>query len=233
MFHVKHNEPPSNGVSRETPSADSPWWTADQLDAVSTYLGLSIDAATGTTLQRFADWLAGEAQQAGGIGPAEHKRLFDRHIADSLMYAKALPAWATSVVDIGSGIGLPGIPLAIVLPEVEVTLVDRSEKRTSLARRCLRLLGVTNTNVLTASSDRVRHGFDAAVFRASLPTPLAAKTFAEITHDRGVGVVGVSRRAETPQVPDPEDGLAYELVCYGSEVLDSPSWLLRMTHSDA
>lgn len=229
---MKHNPPPSDGVSRETTSADSPWWTAAQFNAVAGYLDLSIDMNAYAMLERFTGWLSGEAQEAGGIGPAEHVRLFDRHIADSLMYLKGLPGSATSIVDIGSGVGLPGVPLAIVLPDVAVTLVDRSEKRTGLARRCIRLLGLKNVEVLTAASDQVTTSFDAAVFRASLPVPLAAKAFDRITMDDGVGVVGVSRLGAAPVVPDAEDGLEYRLTPYGTEVLDSPFWLLRMTHSE-
>jgi 16S rRNA (guanine(527)-N(7))-methyltransferase RsmG len=229
---VKHNPPSSDGVSRETPSSDTPWWTAAQFNAVAGYLGLSIDIRAYTMLGRFAGWLSGEAQEAGGIGPAEHVRLFDRHIADSLMFLKGLPGSATSIVDIGSGVGLPGIPLAIVLPDVAVTLVDRSEKRTGLARRCIRMLGLKNVEVLTAASDQVASNFDAAVFRASLPVPLAAEAFSRIATDDGVGVVGVSRLDATPVVPDPDDGLEYRLTPFGTEVLDSPFWLLRMTHSE-
>ena len=228
---MKHNEPPPTGVSRETSSIDSAWWSPEQFDAVASYLGLSIGADAYLRFERFAEWLTGEAEQAGGIGPAEHLRLFDRHIADSLMYVKALPRSVTSVVDIGSGVGLPGIPLAVALPEVEVTLVDRSAKRTGLARRCVRLLGLTNVKVLTTTSDQVTGAFDAAVFRASLPIPFAAKAFVRTTTGSGVGVVGVSRRHDTPVIPDAEDGLTFGLEDYGNEVLDSPFWLLRMTRS--
>lgn len=231
---MKHNPPSSDGVSRETPSADTPWWTAAQFNAVTAYLGLSIDMRAYTMLEQFAGWLCGEAQEAGGIGPAEHVRLFDRHIADSLMYLMGLPGSATSIVDIGSGVGLPGIPLAIVLPNVAVTLVDRSEKRTGLARRCIRMLGLKNVEVLTTASNQVVGSFDAAVFRASLPVPLAARVFSRIVTDIGAGVVGVSRLDAMPAVPDPdpEHGLEYRLTPYGTEVLDSPFWLLRMTHSE-
>jgi 16S rRNA (guanine(527)-N(7))-methyltransferase RsmG len=229
----QHSDSPANSVSRETATTGTPWWTAAQFNALASYLGLTIDADTYLRLEQFAGWLVGEAQRAGGIGPAEHLRLFDRHIADSLMYVKGLSPSTTSIVDIGSGVGLPGIPLAILLPDVEVTMVDRSEKRTGLARRCNRMLGLTNVHILTASSEQINGVFDAAVFRASLPIPLAAKAFSQITDDVGVGVVGVSRRQERPVVPEPEHGLVYQLTPYGAEVLDSPFWLLRMTHGES
>jgi 16S rRNA G527 N7-methylase RsmG len=230
---VEHDPAHPDYVSRETPPLpDTEWWTQTQLDNVLDCVGVLIDDHQRALLDRFAGWLVSEAQPAGGLGPAEHTRLFDRHIADSIMYAVGLPNATASVVDIGSGVGLPGIPLAILNRDRQVTLVDRSEKRASLARRCVRLLGLSNVVVLNCSvrqvSTRVDAPFGSAVFRASLPVAQATRALAQVVSDDGVGLVGVSRQVARPDIPDSIAGVDYALASYGAEILDSPFWLLRM-----
>ncbi|MGI9584143.1 MAG: 16S rRNA (guanine(527)-N(7))-methyltransferase RsmG [Acidimicrobiia bacterium] len=230
---MEHDPSASGGVSRETQrDLAEEWWTASQLDAVVAYVGADIDDHQRRLFHRFAAWLMAEAQPAGGLGPAEHTRLFDRHVADSIMYRLGLPDTAESVVDVGSGVGLPGIPLAILDKDRRFTLVDRSERRSTLARRCVRLLGLSNVDVVNYPVEEVTAStyspFEAAVFRASLPIGLASRALEKVVVDEGVGLIGVSRQVDRPEIPDAHDGVAYSLTSHGSAVLDSPFWLLTM-----
>ena len=58
----------------------------------------------------------------------------------------------------------------------------------------------------------------------------AAKAFLQLAAPQGTGIFGVSRLPSTPVVPEPPDGVTFELRKEAGEVLDSPSWLLRMRH---
>ncbi len=190
----------------------------------------------------YGEWLANEALQAGGIGPHERTRLYDRHIFDSLGYLRGFRApddrpeslvslgiaGDGSVVDIGTGVGLPGIPMAIAAPWLGFTLVDRSDRRTFLVRRAVRILGLENIEVRTLDAGQLDQRFDAVVFRASLPIPEAAVAFLSLSKPEGTGLLGVSRRETAPEVPPAPDGVAYELTSEWPGVLDSPFWLLRM-----
>jgi len=192
-------------------------WSNDQIDA----------------LGRYRRWLVEEAIPAGGLGPDEEPRIFDRHLADSLMYLRGIPDREASIVDVGSGVGLPGIPVAIGRPHSRVTVLDRSERRTRLARRAVRVLALDNVDVVTRDVRQVgvsqdQDAFDVALFRASLPIPQAGIAFRAITSDVGTGLVGVSRRPERPEIPDPPPGVHFTLTAEESSVLDSPFWLLRM-----
>ena len=133
-----------------------------------------------------------------------------------------------TIVDIGSGVGLPGIPMAIALPWCEVMLVDRSERRTHLARRAVRILGLDNVAVRTTDAERLAGSFDVVAFRASLPLPAAGEVFAAVATGDGLGLLAVSRLSAQPSVGSPPTGVAYELSSEHPEVLDSPFWLLRM-----
>ena len=73
--------------------------------------------------QRYVDRLAGDGVARGLIGPREVPRLWERHVLNSAAVAEAVPDGAR-VVDVGSGAGLPGIPLGLARPDLTVTLVE-------------------------------------------------------------------------------------------------------------
>jgi 16S rRNA (guanine(527)-N(7))-methyltransferase RsmG len=179
---------------------------------------------------RFAEFLTSEGLAGGGVGPHEAPRMMDRHICDSLVYLIAVEPHQSSVIDIGSGVGLPAIPIAIARPDLEVTLLDRSQRRTDLARRAVRILGLDNVTIETGGVKGVNGSWDVVTFRASLALDAAAEAFEALAARAGIGIFGVSRLPETPSVPEPPPGISYELHQEANEVLDSPSWLLRMRH---
>lgn len=100
MFHVKQ------GDVSEAPAA------ADAL------FGERLEKAT-----RYTAVLAGAGVERGLIGPREVERLWERHVLNSVAISELLPGGA-SVADIGSGAGLPGIPLALARPDLKVTLIE-------------------------------------------------------------------------------------------------------------
>ena len=184
-------------------------------------------------LERYRQWLIQEAIPAGGLGPSEGDRIFDRHLADSLMYLRGFPRAARTIIDIGSGVGLPGIPVAISRPESRVVILDRSERRTWLARRAVRILDLENVTVVTQDANDVMvpggpATFDVALFRASLPIAPAAAVLVSLLEADGVGLLGVSRLPDEPDIPDAPPGVHFNLTAEVSSVLDSPFWLLRM-----
>ena len=112
---------------------------------------------------------------------SDHDELVVRHILDSLsgygLIKKYIDEHAASCVDkqfvagdIGSGGGLPGIPLAASLPQVQFKLVERMEKRCSFLYNCCGVLGLTNTEVCNLQAEQVEPElFDVITFRAFRP----------------------------------------------------------------
>lgn len=79
---------------------------------------------------RFAEWLAGAGVERGLVGPRETARIWERHLLNCAAIG-ALVAPGASVVDIGSGAGLPGLPLAIARPDLSIMLVESMLRRTA------------------------------------------------------------------------------------------------------
>lgn len=194
----------------------------------ASWTGNALAEAQIARLEDFSRWLGDEAIAAGGLGPDEGDRIIDRHIADALVFARAWRGRRVgSLVDLGSGVGLPGIPLAIAFPDVFVTLVDRSGTRCRLARRATRVLGLENVAVREADAAVVDDRFDVVTFRAFLPPSKAFAVAARLLEPGGVAVGAASRRRrpEGPALANEN----IEVITVPVGVLDSPAWLLRMT----
>ena len=95
-----------------------------------------------------------------------------RHILHSLAIAKVhrfKPA--TTAVDIGTGGGLPGIPLAILFPKTKFVLVDTIEKKTKAVQQIVENLNLTNVKVLHARAEKVKTKFNYVLSRAVTQLP--------------------------------------------------------------
>ena len=91
--------------------------------------------------QRYADLLAGPGVERGLIGPREVERLWERHILNSAAVAELVEPDAR-VLDIGSGAGLPGLPIAIARLDVHVTLIEPMLRRTEFLDEVVAALGL-------------------------------------------------------------------------------------------
>jgi 16S rRNA (guanine(527)-N(7))-methyltransferase RsmG len=137
---------------------------------------------------RLLDYGAMVLQRSEGLGlisRADRPRFHMRHLREvaAPVFVK-LPEREARVVDIGSGAGLPGIPLAILRPDVSVVLVEPRHRRAAFLERAVLQLGLKRVEVVTASLDAFVRGnreitFDLAVSRALswsqvMVTPLKA-----------------------------------------------------------
>lgn len=87
-----------------------------------------------------------------------------RHVLDSLSVTPFVTG--ESLVDVGSGAGLPGIPLAILAPEREILLIDSNGKKASFLREAARTLGLARVRVEAQRVEKVRGQFDCVTARA-------------------------------------------------------------------
>src|SRR6185312_1169778 len=118
MFHVKHVD------------------LADAPRAAAHVFGERMDLAI-----RYAEWLAGAGVERGMIGPREAARLWERHLLNSAAVAELIEP-EVCVVDVGSGAGLPGVPVALARPDLHVTLVEPMLRRTEFLSEVVCALGL-------------------------------------------------------------------------------------------
>lgn len=96
---------------------------------------------------RYADLLADTGVSHGLIGPREVPRLWSRHLLNCAVVGEAMPVSGALVVDVGSGAGLPGIPLAIARPDLQIHLVEPMLRRTEWLSAVVAELGLDTVTV--------------------------------------------------------------------------------------
>ena len=170
-------------------------------------LGLELDGAQLGALARYIDAVLECNKGYNLMKAADAGELAVNHVLDSLAGAphiarlaaslRKTEAAAVELGDIGSGGGCPGIPLAIALPDMHVSLVERMERRCVFLEQTVRSLGLSNVSVLCTQADKVpRASFDIATFRAFHPfdKKILAMLFAMLK--KGGRIVAYKARAE-------------------------------------
>ena len=103
------------------------------------------------------------------IGPREAARVWDRHILNSIAVAELIPPEAT-VIDVGSGAGLPGIPLAILRDDLRVTLLEPLLRRSTFLGEAIATLNLGDrVRVVRARAEDHDQTYDVVVSRALAP----------------------------------------------------------------
>lgn len=135
---------------------------------VSSQFGLTLEARAAESL---GTWLALLKQWNKKVDLTAAKTddaLLDVMLADAFVLATHLPQDA-KVVDVGSGAGAPGLPLALVRPDLKMTLVEPLTKRVSFLRTAIGAVGRGDVEVKRTRLDELpEHGWDVAISRATL-----------------------------------------------------------------
>lgn len=148
----------------------------------------------------------------------EPDQIVRRHFAECILAAQRIPAKTKTLLDYGSGAGLPGIPIAICRPEIDVTLAESQNKKAAFLREVVRALGlkaeVWPERVEAMPEERV---FDAVTLRAVDKMAEACRTAVGRLRPGGWMAVFATRRTE-PSI-DSLEGIRWEhaLAIPGSE----------------
>jgi len=120
---------------------------------------------------RYVELLATTGVEWGLIGPREVDRLWERHVFNCAAVADLVPSDAR-VVDVGSGAGLPGLPLALRRPDLHVTLLEPLLRRSTFLTQAVEALGLDDrVEVVRARAEDHRETYDVVTSRALAPLP--------------------------------------------------------------
>ena len=176
-------------------------WTL--LEQVSAW-EIALDTHTQQRLERYLAFLY-EANQRVNLTRVPAEQAVGRHLVDSLcLLAVYTPPEGARVLDIGAGAGLPGIPLAIVRPDLRLTLLDSHGKTVQFLREACAALGLPATVVQARAEEwahnaDAREQFDLAVARAVAKMPILTELMAPFLK---VGSVGLALKSagETDEI---------------------------------
>lgn len=134
-------------------------------------LGVPLDADTRAKLLQFLELLAHWNRAYNLTAVREIEQMLPRHLLDSL---SVLPyVQGARVLDIGTGAGLPGIPLALARPDVHFVLLDSNAKKMRFVRQAVHELGLTNVETAHTAAEQYRPAelFDILIARAVAAIP--------------------------------------------------------------
>jgi 16S rRNA (guanine527-N7)-methyltransferase len=134
------------------------------------------------------------------VGSIEPAWLVANVVLDSLCFLEALPIETRVAADLGSGAGIPGIPIAIVRPDVEISLIEAQQRRISFLSTVVRELALARVRVIGARAEDLgpeREGrFDALVMRCAGQPETMLRTALRLVRSGGVVIVGAGPRSK-------------------------------------
>lgn len=121
--------------------------------------------------RRYAELLATDGVVRGLIGPREAPRLWDRHLLNCAVLGEVIPDGST-VIDVGSGAGLPGIVLGVARPDLHITLLEPLARRVTFLDEVVAELGLARVTVLRGRAEESAGRLLAQVVTARAVAPL-------------------------------------------------------------
>ncbi len=196
--------------------------------AAAKIFGAGIDKARG-----YAAALVRDGDELGLLGPREMPKLWTRHILNSAVVAELVPAGA-SVADVGSGAGLPGIPMAIAQPEANFVLIEPMERRSNWLSQQVAELGLDNVRVVRARAEEVGEVFDIVTARAVSALPKLLRMTVPLTRHGGeiIALKGSKAAEEIEESRSLMKKLkiaGFEIVLTGAQQLEEPTRVVRTT----
>jgi 16S rRNA (guanine527-N7)-methyltransferase len=140
--------------------------TGAQLNARLAAAGLEpLDEATAAQFEAYLALLQRWNAKMNLTAIRDEEGIVRRHFVESIACARALAAGIHTLLDFGSGAGLPGIPIALCRPEIAVTLAESQGKKAAFLREAVRALGI-GARVHTGRAEALAERFDCVVLRA-------------------------------------------------------------------
>jgi 16S rRNA (guanine527-N7)-methyltransferase len=137
------------------------------MHALEKQLGISMDAQKTAQISQYAALLRLWNPKINLVAPSTLPNMEERHILDSAQLAPHLTSKTPlEILDVGSGAGLPGLILAILLPEHRFTLAERDQRKAAFLHTAVHALGLANVKVHAADVKAIENQYDVITSRA-------------------------------------------------------------------
>ncbi len=206
---------------------------ADALREGLVALGLDLDDTTQAALLRYAMLLRRWNRVYNLTAVDDPGAIVTRHLLDALAVLPWVPEGR--LLDVGSGAGLPGLPLALARPELDVTLLDASGKRARFLRQAVIELGLANAHPLQARAEahRPQRRYDAVITRAFANISDMLSACRHLVADAGVILAMKGQRPDEELAALPPDIVLRDVVPLAVPGLDAARHLVRLVPATA
>jgi 16S rRNA (guanine527-N7)-methyltransferase len=173
---------------------------ADELEIEQEPAAAALIFGDGIELARaYTHRLAQDSETFGLLGPRELPRIWSRHVINSALLSELVPD-ESLVADVGSGAGLPGIPMAIAQPKAHFTLIEPMERRANWLSAVVQDLGIKNVDVIRARAEEVsRTDFDIVTARAVAALDKLLKLLTPLTRGSSLKTVLALKGSRAPE----------------------------------
>jgi len=152
--------------------------TGSRLNVLLTASGLApLDRETTKQLEAYFSLFLRWRARLNLSAIRDENEILSRHLLESIAVARELPEGIATLLDFGSGAGLPGIPIALCRPEIVVTLAESQGKKAAFLREAVRVLGI-KAEVYAGRAETLQKTFDCVILRAvdKMPKAVAQAT---------------------------------------------------------
>jgi len=173
---------------------------SDELEIEQEPAAAAVIFGTGIELARaYTQRLATDSETFGLLGPRELPKIWSRHVINSALLSELVPDDCL-VADVGSGAGLPGIPMAIAQPKAHFTLIEPMERRANWLLSVVNDLGIKNVEVIRARAEEVsRTDFDIVTARAVAALDKLLKLLTPLTRGSKLKTILALKGSRAPE----------------------------------
>ncbi|SMY07190.1 16S rRNA (guanine(527)-N(7))-methyltransferase RsmG [Flavimaricola marinus] len=177
--------------------------------------GWDVSRETMAKLEQYGDLIRKWTPKINLVAPASLPDLWERHILDSAQLLPLAPTAPKTWTDLGSGGGLPGIVIAILSPDTEVTLIESDQRKAAFLRTCTRELGLSATIRPNRIDEVAPLGADVVTARALAPLPNLLPLVARHLAPDGIALLPKGKNAQT-EIDDARADWGFDLQTHTS-----------------